>query len=69
MPLRSRLFHEIALHDFLCTTNANKSMATEVFMDDVIQQTDPTTFKKLLQNMRGGSMDDDDINLIFGKVL
>ena len=37
-------------------------------MDDVERQTDPT-FKKLLQTMRGGNMDDNDINLMLGRVL
>ncbi len=43
-------------------------MATIVFMDDVVRQTD-TRFKDLLQNMRQGYMNDDDINLIVGRVL
>ncbi len=59
---------KIALHYFLHTTEPTELMATNVFMDDVVRQTD-TRFKDLLQNMRQGQMNDNDINLIVGSVL
>ena len=59
---------KIAFFNFLHTTDPHESMATIVFMDDVVRQTD-TRFKDLLQNMRQDRMNDDDINLIVGRVL
>ncbi len=44
---------KIAFYNFLLTTDPNESMATIVFMDDVVRQTD-TRFNDLLQNMRQG---------------
>ena len=44
---------KIAFYIFLHTTDPQESMATIVFMDDVVRQTD-TRFKDLLQNMRQG---------------
>ncbi len=48
---------KIAFYDFLLTTNPQESMATIVFMDDVVRQT-YTRFKDLLQNMRQGEMNE-----------
>jgi hypothetical protein len=44
---------KIAFYNFLHTTDPHESMATIVFMDDFVRQTD-TRFKDLLQNMRQG---------------
>ena len=59
---------KIVFYIFLHTTDPHESMASIVFMDDVARQTD-TRFKDLLQNMRQGQMNDNDINLIVRRVL
>jgi hypothetical protein len=58
----------VAFHEFINTTESTQSMATIVVMDEVIRQRD-ATFLKILQNMRQGALDDDDINKLLSRVL
>ena len=59
---------KMAFHDFINTTDESESVATVVVMDDVLRQRDER-FKTLLQHMREGTMDDDDINMMFSRVI
>jgi hypothetical protein len=58
----------IAFHEFINPSSGSGANSTIVFLDDVLRQTDPI-FKKLLQNMREGAMDDADCELIFSRML
>ena len=59
---------KFAFHEFINTTDGSESISTVVVMEDVLRQSDEI-FKTLLQNMRQGNMDDNDIDIMFSRVI
>ena len=58
----------VAFHEFITTTNPSESMATVVVMEEVVRQTDEV-FKAILQNMRDGTLNNDDIDILLSRKL
>jgi hypothetical protein len=58
----------VAFHEFITTTNPSESMATVVVMEEVVRQTDEV-FKAILQNMRDGTLNNDDIDILLSRML
>jgi hypothetical protein len=59
---------KIAFKDFIDPPPNSGVNSTVVILDEVLRQTDPV-FKKLLEDMREGKMDDNDCDIIFQRML
>ena len=57
---------KVAFHEFLYPSNDQETMSTIVLMDEVLCQDEPT-FKRVLLNMRQGTVEDGDVDFLISR--